>query len=285
MNDDFGDRMKKFESFETSQCFMPMLPIVIRLDGRSFSDYTNGLEKPFDMAFRRAMLETTKRLVEETNAVMGYTQSDEITLVLYSDNMTSQTWFNGEKFKIVSCLASLCSVTLDRIMHPYFCGMNIIEKPPTFDCRAYNVPSKMEAANALLWREMDAQKNSISTAARFYYSHKELDRKNSAQKVEMLLARGITFEDYPDIFKRGAFVQRKKTIRKFTTNEIEFLPLRHEARTNPALVVERTDVVEIKMSKFSYVANRVEVVFEGADPVMPFYSPVGAPINWIIPKS
>ena len=108
---------------------------------------------------------------------MGYTQSDEITLILYSDNMTSQTWFNGEKFKIVSCLASLCSVTLDRIMQPYFVGMNIIKKPPTFDCRAYNVPSKIEATNSLLWRALDAQKNSISTAARFYFSHNELNKK------------------------------------------------------------------------------------------------------------
>ena len=61
MNDEFGDRMKLFESLETSQRFMPMLPIVIRLDGRSFSAYTNGLEQPFDMAFRKAMVETTKK--------------------------------------------------------------------------------------------------------------------------------------------------------------------------------------------------------------------------------
>lgn len=268
MNDEFGDRMKLFEGFETNQCFMPMLPIVVRLDGRSFSAYTKGLERPFDITFKKAMAETTKRLVEETNAIIGYTQSDEITLILYSDNMNSQVWFNGEKFKIVSCLASLCSVTLDRIMYPYFVKKGISNRLPTFDCRAYNVPSKTEAVNALLWREMDAYKNSVSSAARFYHSHNELDRKNTDQKKEMLLARGVTFEDYPDICKRGVFVQRKKTIRGFTQGEIELLSIKHEARSNPDLMVERTDVVEIKMPKFVDVANRVEVVFDGEEPIV-----------------
>lgn len=268
MNDEFGDRMKLFEGLETNQRFMPMLPIVVRLDGRSFSSYTSALERPFDMTFKRAMAETTKRLVEETNAVMGYTQSDEITLILYSNNMNSQVWFNGEKFKIVSCLASLCSVTLDRMMQPCFVKVGVVNKLPTFDCRAYNVPSKTEAVNALLWREMDAYKNSVSSAARFYYSHAELDRKNTDQKKEMLLARGITFEDYPDICKRGVFVQRKKNFRGFTQDEIDLLPTKHEARSNPDLMVERTDVIEIKMPKFVDVINRVEVVFDGEEPIV-----------------
>ena len=265
--DDFGDRMKSLERRETEQTFMPLLPIVVRLDGRSFHSYTSGFDRPIDSDFRKAMVETTKVLVEETNATIGYTQSDEITLVLYSSNLKSQIWFNGEKFKIVSCLASLCSVTFYKFMSQFKAG-NLPGKVPTFDCRAYNVPNKIEAANGVLWRELDCTKNAISMASRCYYSHAELNDKSGSEKQEMLFAKGVNFNDYPAYFKRGTFVQRKKTARKFTADEIKLLPSKHQARTNPDLVVERTDVVEVPMPRFSSVINRVEVVFDGAEPII-----------------
>lgn len=264
--DDFGDRMKTLERRETEQTFMPLLPIVVRLDGRSFHTYTSGFDRPIDFEFRQAMVETTKVLVKETNATIGYTQSDEITLVLYSADVNSQIWFNGEKFKIVSCLASLCSVTFDRFIRQ-FKSDNLSDKVPTFDCRAYNVPNKVEAANAVLWRELDCYKNAVSMAARCFYSHSDLNNKSGTEKVAMLAEKGVNFDDYPEFFRHGTFVQRKKTTRKYTVDEIKRLPLKHKARTNSDLLVERMDVVEVKMPKFSWVENRVEVVFDGADPV------------------
>lgn len=40
--DDFGDRMKTYERLSESQ-LIPNLPIVVRLDGKSFSKYTSRL--------------------------------------------------------------------------------------------------------------------------------------------------------------------------------------------------------------------------------------------------
>jgi len=108
--DDFGDRIKLFEGVETDQRFIPLLPIVIRLDGRSFSSYTSKMTRPFDERMVRAMVETTKALVKETNAVVGYTQSDEITLILYSDNFDSQIWFDGKKNDTHNPLQGIVSV-------------------------------------------------------------------------------------------------------------------------------------------------------------------------------
>jgi len=265
--DDFGDRIKLFEGVETDQRFIPLLPIVIRLDGRSFSSYTSKMNRPFDERMVRAMVETTKALVKETNAVVGYTQSDEITLILYSDNFDSQIWFDGKKNKTISCLASLCSVTFFKEI-----VSRIPEKMdgpvPTFDCRAFNVPNKVEAVNSVLWREIDATKNAISMAARHYYSHSEIDGKTGSEKQELLFAKGINFNDYPSFFKRGTFIQRKKTVRKYTPDEIVVLPQKHNTRLNPDLEIERTDVVEVEMPPFSKVVNRVEVVFDGADPIV-----------------
>ena len=80
------DWCKWLEKNFSPAVMIPTLPVIIRLDGNNFSKWTKGLEKPFDKKLTQLMTETTQFLVQETNAVVGYTQSDEITLVLYSSD-------------------------------------------------------------------------------------------------------------------------------------------------------------------------------------------------------
>jgi tRNA(His) 5'-end guanylyltransferase len=128
------------------------------------------------------------------------------------------------------------------------------------------MPNFQESANCLLWRELDATRNSVSMAARAYYSHKSVMNKNREVMMNMLMEKGINWNNYPADFKRGTFVQRKKLVRKFEPEELELLPEKHAARTDPNLMVERTDVVKVDMPPFSKVTNRVGVIFYGEDP-------------------
>ena len=105
-NDDFGDRMKLYEGMEAGRRFMPLLPVLARIDGRSFHSFTRGMDRPFDAVFSNAMVDTTAALVRETGACMGYTQSDEITLAWYSDNPKTQIWFDGRIAKMTSQLGA-----------------------------------------------------------------------------------------------------------------------------------------------------------------------------------
>src|SRR6185369_15347403 len=107
--DDFGDRIKRYEAGETEQYFMPLLPIYARIDGRCFSGFTSGLRRPYDERITRAMVETTRYLVEETHARIGYTQSDEISLVWQQDRYDSESLFGGKVHKLVSVLASMAT--------------------------------------------------------------------------------------------------------------------------------------------------------------------------------
>ena len=88
--DPLGDRMKDYEGRETKRRFLPLLPVCARLDGRAFHTWTKNLERPFDKRFVNLMRDVTSYLVQETNAVVGYTQSDEISLVFYSPDPKSQ---------------------------------------------------------------------------------------------------------------------------------------------------------------------------------------------------
>ncbi len=278
MNDDFGDRMKLYEMAEAGRRLMPLLPIMARIDGRSFSKFTARMDRPYDKQMSDLMIDTTKWLVEETNACIGYTQSDEISLTWYADNMNTQLFFDGRIQKMTSQLAALATVKFNNLLPKAFFKGGIlssvqqdrmdelVNKLPTFDARVWNVPNIMEGSNVFLWREQDATKNSISMAARSYFSHNALMNKNGSEMQEMLFQRGVNWNSYPTFFKRGTYIQRRKVTRPFSAEEIEKLPLMHAARKNPDLVIERSQVQVIEMPPFGKVKNRPEVIYFGAEP-------------------
>ncbi len=264
MDDAFGDRMKRYEMEEAGRKFLPLLPIVARLDGKGFSQFTEGLARPYDARLSAMMVETVKHLVFETNAVCGYTQSDEITLGWYSPDYTNQLLFDGRIQKLNSVLAAKCSVKFVSMLAE--CLPEKKDELPVFDCRVWALPNLDEATNCFLWREFDATKNSISMAASHYYKHGELQNKSGSEKQEMLWQKGVNWNNYPTFFKRGTYVKRKTLSRVFTVDEVEKLPPLHSARKNPALVVERNEVTILDLPPLNTVVNRVDVIFGDAEP-------------------
>jgi tRNA(His) 5'-end guanylyltransferase len=265
MNDDLGDRCKRYEEIESGRRFLPLIPVVARIDGRSFSSFTNGMDRPYDKVMSDMMIETTKRLVEETNAVVGYTQSDEISLAWHSTDIRSQVWFDGRIQKMTSQLAAQATLHFNRLLEVMY--EKYYYRMPTFDARVWQVPNRTEAVNMFVWREWDATKNSITMAASHYYSHAELQGKNGSEKQEMLFQKGVNWNNYPTFFKRGTYVQRKKVARAFTADEIDKLPPKHLARTNPGLLVERSEVAVLDIAPLTEVPNREDVLFDGAMPL------------------
>ncbi len=207
-SDSFGDRLKMYEKMETDNYFIPLLPVYARIDGRCFSKFTKGMNRPYDEKMSWMMQETTKYLVEQTGALAGYTQSDEISLVWYSEDIKSEIFFCGKKQKMTSILAAIATAKFVQLALEYFpekCAKTL----PTFDARVFQLPNKIEAMNCFLWRVQDAVKNSITMAASSVYSHKELMNKNGSQKMDMLMEKGINWNDYPKFFKEGSFFKRQ----------------------------------------------------------------------------
>lgn len=262
MSDALGDRMKAYENAEAGRRLMPLLPVLARIDGRAFHSFTRGMARPFDKQLSYAMIEATMDLVRETNACMGYTQSDEITLAWHSTDPKSQIWFDGRVCKMVSQLAAIATLSfyraIERRMPEY------AKRLPTFDARVWTVPNRTEGANVFVWREWDATKNSVSMAAQEYYSSNQLHGKHGGEMQELLFQKGINWNDYPAFFKRGTYVQRRHRLMAFSTDELERLPPKHAARTNPALMVERSEVVMLELPPITTIKNREAVIFEGA---------------------
>jgi len=261
---DIDDRMKMYESKEAGRRFMPLLPVCALLDGKCFSKFTKGLERPYDDRMTTLMQSVTRFLVAETCASMGYTQSDEITLVWYSSSVKSQIFYDGRIQKMTSVLSAMATAKFNRLLPSILPEKS--DEFPLFDCRTWQVPTLAEGANVFLWRELDATRNSVEMAAHHYYSPKECFKKNSSQLQDMLMEKGVNWNGYPAYFKRGTFYQRHKKLKAFSTEELEKLPAKHKTKNNPDLLVERTCVSRMDMPIFSKVANRMDVVFNGADP-------------------
>lgn len=255
-----GDRHKAFEARETMHRLMPGLPVLVRLDGRAFHTFTRGLARPYDERLSRAMIETTKYLVDHTHASVGYTQSDEISLAFPNTDPDNQVMFDGRVQKLCSVLAAMATAKFNQQILA-----NIPEKAhllPLFDARVYQYPTLDLAAESFVWRETDATRNSLTMAAHAYYSHKELHKAGYARKHEMLHAKGLNWNDYPDFFKKGTYVRRESTLKELTAAELARIPEKHR----PTGPVMRSVLRELAMPPITRVANVNAVLFEGQEP-------------------
>lgn len=192
--DDLGTRMKTFYEEIPKTKLMRRCPVTIRIDGKAFHTFTRGFQKPFDEILIEAMQKTMKYLCENIQGcVLGYTQSDEITLILIDyKKLNSSAWFDYEVQKMCSIAASMATMAFNKYFMFEFEEFNrwIYEGTPTenekqlndvyykamlegamFDCRCFNIP-KEEVTNLIYWRQLNAFRNSIQMLGQANFSHK-----------------------------------------------------------------------------------------------------------------
>lgn len=220
------DRMKRYEN--VSRIYLTRrIPVIIRIDGKAFHTFTRGMKKPFDRLLMTTMQETMRYLCENIQGcVFGYTQSDEITLVLTDyATVTTDAWFGYGIQKMISISASMATMafntvfvdTVNAARQSYdedasAFDYSVYERKfwsAMFDARVFSIPVE-EVCNCLIWRQQDATRNSIEAAGQAYFSAKQLHGKNCNQIQEMLWQEhSINWNDYPTDFKRGSCCRRE----------------------------------------------------------------------------
>lgn len=219
--DELSKRMKKYE-YITRTHLTRRVPAIIRLDGKTFHTFTRGFKKPFDDILVKTMQQTMKYLCENIQGcVLGYTQSDEITLVLIDyKKLDSDSWFDYNIQKCASIAASMATLAFNRFFADNLClyraenevidenywdKLNIArQRGAMFDARVFTIP-KEEVCNCLLWRQNDATRNSIEMVGQAYFSQNQLHKKSCNQIQDMLmLEKGINWNNTPTHLKRGS---------------------------------------------------------------------------------
>ncbi|MFX4300034.1 aminoacyl-tRNA hydrolase [Pseudosulfitobacter pseudonitzschiae] len=218
-NDDLGSRMKLYEGIEAQRRLSGDLPVMIRIDGRRFSKFSKGFEKPFDQVLSKAMRATCAYLVEETQARLGYVQSDEISLVLMPRSDEDEILFSGRVQKLASVCAAMATARFTQALLPTHAD-KLASDMPVFDARVWQVPSAYEAVNSVLWRVFDAQKNGVSAACRSIATPAEMKGLSSEMMIDLMASRGLEF--YLDIQTedRLGMIFQKKNVQTYLEDHV-----------------------------------------------------------------
>lgn len=224
-HDELGRRMKEYYEKIPQTKLMRRTPVVIRVDGKAFHSFTKGFNRPFDNILIDSMQHTMKYLCENIQGcVLGYHQSDEISLVLIDyQKFTSDAWFDYEVQKISSIAASMATFAFNRIFEQNCIEYSQVilhtgimdvyskasQKGAIFDARCFNVP-KEEVTNYIYWRQLDATRNSIQMIGRENFSARELYGKSCNQIQDMLMTqKDINWNTLPIYQKRGSCCIKK----------------------------------------------------------------------------
>lgn len=197
-SDNFEKKMRSLEYFHSLR-LLPGAWTVIRVDGRSFSRFTESrFEKPFDRKFHELMVQTAKALLEELQGVYAYTESDEISVLFHPE------WdlFDRSLEKIVSISASIASTAFTHA------AQTIVN----FDSRVWLGANKSQVIDYFRWRQADATRCALNgwsywTLRKSGKSVTEatttLENQSVAFKNELLFQNGINFNDLPTWQRRG----------------------------------------------------------------------------------
>ena len=199
--DTLDKQMRKFEQ-SLDRTMLEGIYVVARLDGHGFTRLTKkewDLEKPFDIKFRDAMIQTTKHLMDcGFRMIYGYTQSDEISMLFHLKDDT----FGRKERKLVSILASEASVAF---------SMNT-GHAAVFDNRLVPLPNTDNVIDYFRWRQEDAHRNSLNSHCYWTLrkagisaddAQKRMSGISNSEKNEILFEHGINYNDLPYWQKRG----------------------------------------------------------------------------------
>jgi tRNA(His) guanylyltransferase len=199
--DDLDARLRIFETAH-DHCALPGLYLVARLDGRGFTRLTkevHSFEAPFDERMRDYMAATTRHLLDcGFRMVYGYTQSDEISLLLHPDEDS----FGRKLRKYTSVLAGEASAAFSLQLG----AMGV------FDCRISQLPRQADVVDYFRWRQEDAGRNSLNAHCYWLLRKRghsvaeataQVKGLRTAAKHDLLFAQGINYNDLPAWQKRG----------------------------------------------------------------------------------
>lgn len=198
-NNQFESKMRSLEYFHDIK-ILSDLWIIIRVDGRSFSKFTNQFEKPFDERFHNLMLATTETLIIELGGIYAYTESDEISIFLPKNT----EFFNRSLEKLVSISAAIASSAFT---------LQFQEERVSFDSRIWISAKDSDVIDYFNWRQSDATRCALNGYC--YWTLRKngessskatsiLNKQTVEFKNNLLFENGINFNELPLWQRRGS---------------------------------------------------------------------------------
>lgn len=235
---DLEERMKFFENLSRQiEQIDSKYPFIVRIDGCSFSNFTNKLKKMsgqevFVPEFYQAMLATACDLLIKFKPSVVYTHSDEITLIFgtqyhYNNDsiVTTQHYRNGKVYKLISEIPSSASTSFTRNILSKTSESNDLHEKLSeylkhndiaFDGRIVVFPleSRYEIANHMIWRTRDCYRNYVSAYSQKYLGKHKVNGVSTENRVRMLKNNNVDLNDEENLsafdlgMKYGTFLKK-----------------------------------------------------------------------------
>lgn len=242
-----SEKMKRLEDVANTKLKLKT-PVIMRLDGRAFSKYTKGLDKPFDLDLSEVFQWVAYKLKENLDNVRFiYSQSDEISILMTDwTNENTDAWFTYRIQKMTSVASGITTALFNKRV------ADVIEKYKTkvpdlkeaefkpveelsrdekkyfvwkgkafkavFDCRVFNVDFD-DVVPYFIYRQKDAMRNSVASLAQSYFSFNELQGKKQDEMKQMVTEKtGIVYDELSMLQKAG-FAVYKDTYDKWVVDK------------------------------------------------------------------
>lgn len=267
-SDPLGDRVKALEDAANDQQFELGAFVLARVDGRAFHTFTKGMDKPFDSWLLNAMIRATAAVSVDLKSRLAYVQSDEATFSWrYPIGYPAYEAlpFNGRVQKLCSLTAALfTSAFIDALVKTDPQRYLALNKSPAFDCRIWEVPTYRDQYDAFAWREKDAVKNAVSTAACTVATAKELAGLKHRERLDLLKQRGFDWLSLPNSYKHGAYVRRMERFEEIDELTLAKIPVEKRPVLG-ALVLRHETKVDERLLSISQLDNVQEFFELGAE--------------------
>lgn len=186
-------RIQEYESCFDYR-FTRKLPLIIKIEGKSFSKATKNLQRPYSDNLAATFADTMLALVKNIDgATIGYHYSDSISIVSLNDQkLNTDPWLGNRIQDIVSLASSMATNEFNNLAwsddDTYIDGADISGNA-LFTAKAFTVPNYTEAINFLICQQFGCAQEAINDA--IYY---ELGKRFSRKEVHEILS-GRSVED------------------------------------------------------------------------------------------
>ena len=213
----------KFEyvkSFENKNELLKNTYIVIRIDGKAFTKFTDAhqYKKPNEIQGIKIMVLSAISVMESFPEIfLAYGQSDEFSFAFKKNAKL----YNRRHEKILTNVVSQFTSAFVFNWQKIFVNGPELKYPPCFDGRVVLYPSFQNLKDYFSWRYVDCHINDLYNTTFWALvqqgkmskdeAHKKLKGTLSNDKNEILFSQfNINYNNQPEVYKKGSLIIRVK---------------------------------------------------------------------------
>ena len=220
------DRITSYAALSNYK-LLAKLPVIITINGRSFSKTTSLLDKPYSAKFMEALCATATRLIQDIDgSIFAYIFNDEIVIVVRNDqHLDTMPWCDNDIQKIGSTVASIATLFFNN----YAASIELDLTDATFATNIFVVPNVTEAINVIIAKQQQNSQSSVQMACTYELLKKghnkndikEIINGSNVDKIDFLMQEcGVAFNDYPSAYRRGVACYKTPQVIKYEGQEI-----------------------------------------------------------------